>query len=369
MKQDCPPAYYAEYLMLDKLLNCQHERSAQYGELAHEEMLFIIVHQAYELWFKQILHELDTIMAAFQHKYVAEKTISIAVSRLQRITEIQKLLIDQVRVLETMTALDFLDFRDYLQPASGFQSYQFRLIEIKLGLRPKGKDHQPPKDLSYTRLSEVHRALLVEAYKQPSMLNLLEKWLERTPFLQFEGFDFWENYRRAVENMLAQDRETIQKNPVLSDDVKLRELTEMDKTEASFAALFDEKQHQKLVAQGQRRISLKAMQAALLISLYRDEPILHLPFRLITLLVDIDELFTTWRHRHVLMAHRMIGSKIGSGGTSGIDYLKKAADRNRVFTDLFNISTFIIPRSDLPTLPDDYRKNLGFYYSEGPAKA
>lgn len=73
MKQDCPPAYYAEYLMLDKLLNCQHERSAQYGELAHEEMLFIIVHQAYELWFKQILHELDTIMAAFQHKYVAEK--------------------------------------------------------------------------------------------------------------------------------------------------------------------------------------------------------------------------------------------------------------------------------------------------------
>ncbi|MFQ5629863.1 MAG: tryptophan 2,3-dioxygenase family protein [bacterium] len=364
MKQNCPPAYYADYLGLDKLLDCQVLRSAQFGQAAHDEMLFIIVHQAYELWFKQILHELDAVREAFQQEYVPEKTIGIAVARLQRITEIQKLLLEQVRVLETMTPLDFLDFRDYLLPASGFQSYQFRLIEIKLGLPLRGDGQGPPKNLSFTRLSDAHQEILLQAMHEPSMFALLEKWLERTPFVRFEGFDFWASYRRAVKKMLAADRETIRQNPNLNADEKAKELAELHRTEQSFAALFDEQAHREMIAQGKRRLSLKATQAALLISLYRDEPILHLPFRLITVLVDIDELFTTWRHRHVLMAHRMIGSKIGTGGTSGIDYLKKAAERNKVFTDLFNLSTFFIPRSALPKLPESFEQNLGFYYSD-----
>jgi tryptophan 2,3-dioxygenase len=367
MKQNCPPAYYADYLMLDKLLDCQYARSKTYGQEAHDELLFIIVHQAYELWFKQILHELEAVVKVFQQKYIPEKTIGIAVARLHRITEIQKLLLEQVRVLETMTPLDFLDFRDYLLPASGFQSYQFRLIEIKLGLRLQKQAAKSLKDLSYTRLSESHREILLEAFQQPSMFELLEKWLERTPFLLFEGFDFWTSYRSAVKKMFAADRNTIATNQTIGETEKENQLAELSRTEESFAALFDENEHKNLVEQGKRRLSLKATQAALLISLYRDEPILHLPFRLITVLVDIDELFTTWRHRHVLMAHRMIGTKIGTGGTSGIDYLKKAAERNKVFTDLFNLSTFLIPRSALPALPEAFEKNLGFYYSEGRA--
>src|SRR5215470_4039776 len=134
MEKPFPPVDYAEYLKLDRLLSSQEPKSAAYGRPAHDEMLFIVVHQAYELWFKQILHELDSVLALFRADSVDERSIGTAVSRLDRIVEIQKLLVDQLRVLETMTPLDFLDFRDMLVPASGFESVQFRLIENKLGL-------------------------------------------------------------------------------------------------------------------------------------------------------------------------------------------------------------------------------------------
>lgn len=364
MSKELPPAYYAEYLALDRLLNCQHPRSAAIGQPAHDEMLFIIVHQAYELWFKQILHELDAVRATFASDFVPEKAIGTAVARLQRITTIQNLLLNQVDVLETMTPLDFLDFRDFLVPASGFQSYQFRLIEIKLGLRWGASANGQPKNLSFTRLAEAHRALLRQALKEPSLFELIEKWLERTPFLQFEGFDFWATYRQAVEKMFATDARLIRDNPTISDSEKKQQLDELERTKASFQALFDEQEHEKLIARKKRRLSLKATQAALLISLYRDEPILHLPFQVLTSLVEIDEKFTAWRYRHVLMAHRMIGAKIGTGGTSGLEYLKNAAEKNKIFTDLFNLSTFLIPRSALPELPRGIQRSLGFYYAQ-----
>lgn len=362
MKTNNQPVYYAEYLQLDKLLASQEPESVRAGKPAHDEMLFIIVHQAYELWFKQILHELDAVLATFQQEYIAEKLIGTAVSRLTRITEIQKILIDQLRVLETMTPLDFLDFRDLLVPASGFQSYQFRLIENKLGL--KHKQRKTFGRASYDqRLSSEHQALVNAAAQAPSLLSLIEKWLERTPFLQFGDFDFWASYRQAVEQMLAEDRATITSNPTLPENEKRVQLRELEKTRESFAALFDNEKHEKLVSEGARALSLKANLAALLISLYRDEPILHLPFRLITVLIDIDELMTTWRYRHALMVERIIGSKIGTGGSSGFEYLRKTAESHKVFSDFFALSTYLIPRSALPALPQDVEKQLGFYYS------
>ncbi len=105
------------------------------------------------------------------------------------------------------------------------------------------------------------------------------------------------------------------------------------------------------------------MLAAIFINLYRDEPILHMPFMLLNHLVEIDELFTEWRYRHALMVHRMIGAKIGTGGSSGHQYLMQTVDKHRVFTDLFNLSTYLIPLSDLPKLPDELIKELGFNYS------
>src|SRR3970040_429336 len=128
--------YYGDYLQLDKLLSAQQLESERAGKPIHDEMLFVIVHQAYELWFKQILWEIDDLLAIFGRDLVDEQDMGTAVGRLRRILAIQSLLIQQVAVLETMTPLDFLDFRDHLFPASGFQSAQFRVVENKLGLRP-----------------------------------------------------------------------------------------------------------------------------------------------------------------------------------------------------------------------------------------
>ncbi|MDA1333436.1 MAG: tryptophan 2,3-dioxygenase family protein [Bacteroidetes bacterium] len=160
--------------------------------------------------------------------------------------------------------------------------------------------------------------------------------------------------------MLASDRSLIQDNPTLNDAEKASQLKNLEKTEVHFAALFDASAYGKLITSGERRLSHEALKAALLINLYRDEPILHLPFRLLQSLVDIDEGFTTWRYRHALMVSRMIGTKIGTGGSSGHEYLRRSAEHNRVFADLVNMSTFFIPRSELPLLPEVVSYELGF---------
>jgi tryptophan 2,3-dioxygenase len=138
------PLYYGDYLGLGKVLNAQEPKSGEVWRVpestdststsvpksvaAHEEMLFIVTHQAYELWFKQILHELDSILDIFKQVPVPESLLTLVVTRLDRIAVIQTVLLQQITVLETMSPLDFLDFRDYLYPASGFQSVQFRLV-------------------------------------------------------------------------------------------------------------------------------------------------------------------------------------------------------------------------------------------------
>ncbi|MBM2840427.1 MAG: putative tryptophan 2,3-dioxygenase [Bacteroidetes bacterium] len=355
------PLYYADYLQLGKLLTSQSPKSAEHGRPAHDEMLFIIVHQVYELWFKQILHELDSVIGIFGTEYVDEKQVGVAAARLGRITEIQKLLIDQLRVLETMTALDFLDFRDFLYPASGFQSYQFRLLENKLGMQPEQRLLYN-KEVYYAHLSHEHQEIIKRSEREPSLFTVVERWLGRTPFLEFHGFKFWDHYRQAVEDMLQADRDAIMKNSISSEEEKMQQLAEVEKNHENFDALLDSGKHNELVAKGKRRLSHKAIEAALLIELYRDEPILHLPFRLLTVLMDMDEQWTTWRYRHALMAHRMIGNKIGTGGSTGYNYLKATTDKYKVFADLFNLSTFLIPRSRLPELPDDVKENLDFHY-------
>lgn len=359
------PLYYGDYLQLDQLLRCQEPKSGVDGRPpAHDELLFIIVHQAYELWFKEILHELDSVIAAFGGGYVDERQVGIAVSRLARVTEIQKLLIEQLRVLETMTPLDFLDFRNALYPASGFQSYQFRLIENRLGMEP-GERLLHNREVYHAHLSGQHRDLVKRSEQEPTLFAVVEQWLERTPFLDFHGFHFWDHYRQAVEDMLRADRETILANPIATEEERQAQLREVEANEESFAAILDESKHNDLVSKGRRRLSHRATKAALLIELYRDEPILHLPFRLLTVLMDIDEQFTAWRYRHALMVQRMIGNKMGTGGSTGYNYLRATVEKYKVFSDLFNLSTFLIPRSRLPALPEEVRRNLGFYYSRG----
>ncbi|WP_372367830.1 tryptophan 2,3-dioxygenase family protein [Candidatus Uabimicrobium sp. HlEnr_7] len=357
-----PPAYYSDYLGLDKLLSSQELLSEKYGYPAHDEMLFVIVHQAYELWFRQIIHELDSIINMFKHDYIDEVNIGITVSRLARVTEIQKLLIEQLRILETMTSLDFLDFRNFITPASGFQSVQFRLIENKLGLHPQQRAMLNKKGYR-SHFAEEHQKMLQESEEQSSLFELVEKWLERTPFLESEGFNFWESYKEAVITMLDEDKQTIIDNPIISEEKRQKELKAHEDTRENFRAIFDQEKHDELVKKNLRRLSFRATHAALFIHLYRDQPILQQPFKFLTLLVDIDELMTAWRYRHALMVLRMIGTKIGTGGTSGHDYLKMTVEKSKVYQDLFNMATFFIPRSTLPPLPDEIKEKLGFFYT------
>ena len=352
---------YSDYLQLEKILSGQELMSAKRGTPAHDEMLFIIVHQVYELWFKQILHELDSVITIFKQESIMESDISFVVLRLQRIIEIQKILIDQIRVLETMTAMDFLEFRDDLFPSSGFQSAQFRLMENKLGLLGDHRVMYGGKDYTSV-IKQEEKSIVKNSEKEKSLFELLESWLERTPFLSFKGFNFWEQYSRAVRSMLKREKSVIQNNPNYSKKEAEYHLNEHKNAVLSFEAMIDEERHNELIIKRKKRLSHKATQAALLILLYRDEPILHSPFNLISRLIDMDELFTSWRQRHALMVRRMIGAKIGTGGSSGHKYLHEAADRHKIFSDLADLSTFFIPRSALPKLPTEIRQNLGYQF-------
>ena len=354
--------HYQNYLELEKLLSCQNPRSEQVGAPAHEEMLFIVVHQVYELWFKQIIHELDSVVSMFDDNRADERSVGTAVSRLDRIIEIQKLLIEQIRVMETMTPLDFLDFRNYLFPASGFQSFQFRLIETMLGLENESR-------LTYNNIPfdsvfpEKQRNILRGIENGKTLLRAVEGWLERTPFLEFKDFNFLENYQKAVAVMLDKEKTAILKSEYLNDKEKEMRLKMLGSTETYFQFVFDEKEHAILRGEGKLKLSYKATIAALLITLYHEEPILQMPFNLLKRLTEIDENLTTWRYRHAQMVRRMLGQKIGTGGSSGFDYLAATAAKHPIFGDFHNLSTLLIPRSELPLLPEELRQELGFYFS------
>lgn len=360
MRKNTKPCYYGDYLQLDKILSAQHPVSADYGAEAHDETLFIITHQAYELWFKQMLHELHSIIAVFNEETVADQQLTSIVHRLKRIIKIQEVINQQISILETMTPQDFMDFRDYLVPASGFQSIQFKRLEILLGLRSEFRVDFD-KESFYSRLEPKDRDFLQNLEKLPSLFDLVEQWLERMPFLEFGEFKFWELYEQGVKTMLDRDREIVQNLEHIAENDRESQLAEISRIDAQFHALLEEDSFESLRKNGEFRLSHRAMMGALFINLYRDEPAFNLPCQVLNCLMDIEENLTIWRYRHVMMVQRMLGSKIGTGGSSGSDYLRKTTENNKIFTDLFKMSTFMLPHSELPTLPDEVRKALGFY--------
>ena len=360
MKKNIEPCYYGDYLQLDKVLGAQHLQSTKYGKPAHEEMLFIVVHQVYELWFKQVLHELNAVIDAFNQPTVQDQALTQVVHRLQRVIQIQRLMNDQIAIMETMTPQQFLSFRDYLVPASGFQSIQFKRLEISLGLKREYRIDFD-KQSFYNRLTEDDRALLEGLEEKPSLFELVDQWLARMPLLKIDKFDFWEYYQTATNAMLAQDKQTITTNSMLSEAEIRQELKDWEGTKTNFDTLFNEDKFNTLRKEGKFRLSHDALLSALFIKQYSEEPIFNLPFQLITALTEIDEQLTIWRYRHAMMVQRMLGTKIGTGGSSGHHYLKKTTESNRIFLDFFNMATFLLPKDALPSLPEEVKRHLGFY--------
>jgi len=354
---------YANYLKLRELLSLQEMESTKHGKVAHDEMLFIIIHQTYELWFKQIHHELDLIQSIFGGAAVDDAELGRAVHAAERIVKIEQLLVGQIDILETMTPMDFLEFRDLLIPASGFQSEQFRLLEIRLGLTREAR--LPFNEQSYdANLLPEARKNVIAAEAKPSLRTQVNAWLERTPFLAHDGFDFSDTFRQALDDMLSRDMAQIRNHPHLMHSEKDVQLASLRQSRAMFDGLLDDARYAELRAQGAWTLSRRALQAALFLFLYRDEPAAHAGFSMLKALMDIDETLAVWRLRHALMVSRMLGRKVGTGGSSGFEYLRATADKHRAYNDLFAIATFLIPRSALPPLPDNVRKAMRYRYED-----
>lgn len=249
------PLSYNKYLRVPELIDLQ---SCLSTPAQHDELLFITVHQAYELWFKQILHEIDAAIALMKQDLAGE-----AAQALRRVVEIEKLLIAQIHILETMKPVRFLSFRDELNPASGFQSMQFREIEFSSGL----KDEKILRafagdDFAFQRLQTRMNA--------PSLSEAFFALLRR------HGFD-----TPAIESPR------------------------------------DEKE---------RRSNYGKRQRALVEVLTHEEKF-YKESQLAEALIEHDEYFSLWRSHHIKMVERMVGAKPGTGGSEGVGYLQKTLDK------------------------------------------
>ena len=341
------PVYYSEYLELNRILDSQHPVSFQWKDkAAHDEMLFIIIHQAYELWFKQILFEVQSVIDMLNQPSVNDNSPELQkmVWRLNRVSTILNVLVHQVDIIETMTSMDFLDFRDMLRPASGFQSVQFKILEAKLGLEFKNRYGQEYY-ISQLKPADVEIIKKIEA--EPTLLQLLNKWLERIPVFssntKWDSFPapaegkhhpFWQEYERIYTEGLAEN--------------------EKQNIHAFKEVLFGEGN------KGNRSFSPAASRAALFIFLYRGYPMLELPFQLLNTLVEIDNHMGTWRARHVNMVRRMIGNRTGTGGSTGAGYLQGAMEKHYIFRELTGLHSYLIERRKLPVLPKEIAQKLGY---------
>jgi tryptophan 2,3-dioxygenase len=344
--------HYSDYLQLDKILGAQLRESERLDQPAHDEMLFITIHQAYELWFKQILFEVDSVTAIMKKPAVNDNSpeLQTVVHRLSRVVGILKVLVHQIDVMETMTAMDFLDFRDLLRPASGFQSWQFKALEGKLGLQFKSRHGQEyylsqlkPHEVDYIRAAE----------KEQTLLSLINSWLERMPF-----FDEPLNWQQYVMN--TKDDQSFRELPPFWRDYRAIYLAGLAPAEQKNEQLFDQV---FIKPEGdERSLSPAASRAALFIMLYRGYPILQLPFQLLNNLLEIDEQLSTWRYRHINMVQRIIGIRMGTGGSTGRDYLRGALEKHYIFTEIAHLTSFLIERRKLPRLSPEMEKRLGFLF-------
>ena len=362
MSNNTSSVHYINYLALDKVLDAQHPLSGEGKAAAHEEMLFIIIHQTYELWFKQILHEIGSVMDLFKADKIDESNVGVIVRRMDRVNKIMTTLVGQLDILETMTSLDFLDFRDNLSPASGFQSHQFRKLEVMLGLKIE-KRHQFGGCPYHAQFEGEKKEEILSLEDTESLFSLIEKWLERIPFLNMDNFDFTKKYEEAVNQMLEKEIEGIKAANLSDKDREIR-IRMIDENRKYFIRVLDENEHNKAIESGETKLSYKATMSALLINLYRDQPILHSPYQFLRSIVELDHKIAAWRFRHVQMVEKMLGQKIGTGGSSGQGYLKQTVDKHKLFTDLANISTLMISRSYLPKLPNNIEDSLGFNYNK-----
>ena len=262
---------YSSYLKVPELLQLQHPQSSPQH---HDELLFIIVHQTYELWFRELLHDLDAVVANLRGAGTnpnSRDEVYEAARLLRRCTEITRVLVEQFTILETMLPTHFMAFRGKLEPASGFQSEQFRELEFLCGLKDE-------KMLRYHKPTPEAHAQLERRLREASLHDVFFDSLKAMGKLRFE------------ENA-----------------------TERERFEARARAI---------------------------LSLYRDERSNRDWIDVCERLTEFDELVVSWRLRHIQLVERVIGVRMGTGGTPGSSYLKHTLDK-KFFPELWEARTLL----------------------------
>ncbi|MBR7553701.1 tryptophan 2,3-dioxygenase [Allobacillus sp. GCM10007491] len=255
---------YGDYLSLDSILASQNRLSDH-----HDEMLFIVIHQVSELWMKLALHEVNAAIKAIQ-----QEAYQPSFKMLARVSSIQRQIIQAWDVLATMTPSEYMEFRDYLGQASGFQSYQYRMLEFALGYKTKHVLKIYEKD------PELHKTLQ-KAYEAPGLYDVSIKALEK------EGFE-------------------------IDQEVLTRDVRNSYEVNESVQRAWEE--------------------------VYRDTERYWNLYQLAEKLVDIEDAFQQWRFRHMKTVERIIGHKKGTGGSSGVGYLKQVLD-HYFFPELWSLRT------------------------------
>ena len=343
---------YADYLQLHELLELQGDDR----NINSDEMHFIIVHQTFELWFKQVIRELSEARNILGGDHVPEDDIPRAVDHLGRTTEIFRLMGNQWTVLETLTPQGFLAFRDGLGSASGFESFQMREFEILLGLDNDDRIGGMDPLSSFRRMAEGDErsaamlARLEDALSQPSLYESMMNWVERTPIMgsSYGSEGDAENVRAYIETHLGAHRAVCE---------------EAAERSAGWGAGDPSKMAARMAAAHDGAVSFlmpegevsRARAGLLFIESYRELPLLTWPRTLIDAIVELEESMVKWRHSHARMVERIMGRRIGTGGTSGVDYLD-ATSQYRIFKDLWGVRTILVKPEKRPAL-----KNAEFY--------
>lgn len=349
------PASYWDYIRVEELLHLQNGIAASERELGDDEVRFIVIHQIDELWFKLVLRELVAARDLFARPLVPEDALAGAVASLHRVTVCFDLASQQFRLMETMRTQDYLTFRDKLNPASGFQSAQMREVEVLLGLAdeeriPFGNESSYLDALQSHDGSPSPALARVMARRQdlPTLKQAVAAWLHRTP-IQGSTPDtpgdeaVVEDYARQY---LAGHEVLYQR--ALEHAVRVQALapTDRERLEARYRGQLEgARRHLAAedVAPEQRAFCRRLRVAILFVDSNRTLPLLSWPGQIIDGLIECEQAMLAFRQRHARMVERVIGRRIGTGGSDGVAYLDQTALKYRVFTEIWAARTLLLP--------------------------
>ena len=361
-------ASYWDYIRVEELLGLQRGVDASEQDLSNDEVRFIVIHQIDELWFKLVLRELATARDLFAKTHVPEDALAGAVQSLKRVTICFELAAQHFRLMETMRTQEYLTFRDKLNPASGFQSAQTREIEILMGLDdadriPFGKEGSYLEALKSDdgTPSPAHDRVTRRIADTPTLKDAVRDWLHRTPIHGvLPGEDGDEQAVAAWTDAYYQGHQQLHER-AMQHAVKVQALAPED--EARLRGRYEgqlRSARRHLDAEdvpAERRSFIRRLRAAILfVDSNRELPLLSWPGAIIDGLIECEQAMLAFRQRHARMVERVIGRRVGTGGSDGVAYLDQTALDYRVFTEIWAGRTLLLPPELSPEV-----QNPSFY--------